>query len=56
MKFGRIVYTLVFLLLGVCACEKQAETIVPPTAVKGVLDLTHWDFDKNGPVKLTGDF
>ena len=56
MRFGRIIYTLVFLLLGVCACEKQAETIVPPTAVKGVLDLTHWDFDKNGPVKLTGDF
>ncbi|MBF0117864.1 MAG: response regulator [Desulfobacterales bacterium] len=28
----------------------------PPIAVKGVLDLTKWDLDKNGPINLTGSW
>ena len=56
MRLRRFIYSLVFLLIGVCACEKQTEAKVPPTAVKGVLDLTQWDFERDGPVKLTGEF
>jgi len=52
----KLIYSLVFLFLCGCACEKQTETIVPPLAVKGVLDLSGWVFDRDGPVKLTGEF
>jgi signal transduction histidine kinase len=27
-----------------------------PKAVRGVIDLSSWDFDNDGPVKLTGEF
>lgn len=40
-----------FLLLFGCAEKKR-----PPTAVKGVLDLTGWNFNKNGAVKLKGEW
>ncbi|MBT8350543.1 MAG: hypothetical protein KJO26_04825 [Deltaproteobacteria bacterium] len=56
MRLRRFIYSLVFLLIGVCACEKQTETKVFPTAVGGVLDLTQWEFERDGPVKLTGEF
>jgi hypothetical protein len=29
---------------------------IPPTAVKGVLDLTDWDFKRDGPVNLSGQY
>jgi signal transduction histidine kinase len=44
------------LLLCVCACAQQSKTGNPPSAQKGVLDLTNWDFERNGPVNLTGEY
>jgi signal transduction histidine kinase len=49
-------YGLVILLLCVCACEQQSKTIIPPLAVKGMLDLTNWEFERDGPVNLTGEY
>ena len=56
MIFRLLNYGLVILLLCVCACEQQSKTIIPPLAEKGVLDLTHWDFERDGPVNLTGEY
>ena len=56
MVFRLLNYGLVILLLCVCACEQQSKTIIPPLAAKGVLDLTNWDFEQDGPVDLTGEY
>ncbi|GEM_PF-4552544 len=28
----------------------------PPLAINGVIDLSRWDFERNGPVKLSGEY
>ncbi|WP_169570309.1 sensor histidine kinase [Sneathiella limimaris] len=37
-------------------CFTAAANEKEPTAVKGVLDLRSWDFDKNGRIELGGDW
>lgn len=39
----------------VCSCGKDTRTY-QPAAVKGMLDASSWDFDKNGPVALNGEW
>ena len=56
MIFRLLNYILVFCLLCLCACEHHSKTMVPPSAVKGVLDLTKWDFERDGPVNLSGEY
>ncbi|MGD2271637.1 MAG: PAS domain S-box protein [Desulfobacterales bacterium] len=46
---------LLSLLLFVHACRQELSQKVPPQAIKGVLDLTEWDFDKDGPVNIDGE-
>ena len=38
------------------ACLNDATRSIAPRAVKGVLDLTDWDFTKDGPVDLSGEY
>ena len=38
------------------ACSNDSSWEKPPTAIKGVLDLTGWDLDKDGPVNLEGEW
>ena len=49
-------YGLVILLLCMCACDQQSKQITPLLAEKGVLDLTNWDFERDGPVNLNGEY
>ncbi|MFN2151797.1 MAG: hypothetical protein ACK2T5_09395, partial [Anaerolineales bacterium] len=43
--------------LTLTACGSIADTGQPaPEAVAGVLDLREWDFEKNGPLELTGEW
>jgi PAS domain S-box-containing protein len=44
------------LLLLPFACRSTQDGKTPPKAVKGILDLTHWDFEKDGPVDLNGEY
>ena len=44
------------LLLFASACRFVHVEKTPPKAVKGILDLTHWDFVKDGPVHLNGEY
>jgi hypothetical protein len=52
-----ILLTLVVLFLFLSsACHSNHEGKSPPKAVKGILDLTQWDFEKDGPVYLNGEY
>jgi PAS domain S-box-containing protein len=45
---------LVLATLSVAGCDFQRRT--PPRAEIGVLDLRSWDFPRDGPVELSGEF
>jgi len=47
---------LISLLVVLCACRNDPGQRIPPEAVEGILDLTQWDFKKDGSVKLKGDW
>ena len=51
-----ILFILMVPLLFTSACRSIHDAKTPPKAVKGVLDLTHWDFAKEGPVSLDGEY
>jgi PAS domain S-box-containing protein len=38
------------------ACSPAFQERIPPQAVKGVLDLTQWDFKRDGPIDLEGEY
>lgn len=46
----------VMMQLLVSACSGNFSGREHPSAVKGVLDLRHWDFTGNGPVNLSGEW
>ena len=54
--FRRILLPFFFFLVlfGNCGCEFSERT--QPQAVRGVLDLTGWNFDVKGPVDLAGEY
>ena len=43
-------------LIFFSACLNDSPRRIPPRAVKGVLDLTDWDFKNDGPVDLNGEW
>lgn len=45
----------VFLLFSVIACRPESVP-VPPEAAKGSMDLSAWDFEKDGLVSLAGEW
>jgi PAS domain S-box-containing protein len=53
---GTLLVFMVLLLLFPPACRLTQDRESPPKAKKGVLDLTHWDFEKDGPVHLNGEY
>ena len=42
------------LLLSLCSCGEKRRA--QPVAVDGVLDLSNWDFEKDGNVELKGEW
>ena len=51
-----ILALIIFPLLFFTACRHDFQERIHPEAVKGVLDLTEWDFKRDGPVDLTGEY
>ena len=43
-------------LIFFSACLNDSPRRIPPRAVNGVLDLSDWDFQKDGPVDLNGEW
>lgn len=50
----RLLFSLVW--LAACACSQSYSGKVPPQASGGVLDLREWNFQKDGPVQLSGQW
>jgi PAS domain S-box-containing protein len=53
---GILLILVVPLLLFTSACHSIQDEKTPPKAVKGILDLTQWDFEKDGPVHINGEY
>ncbi len=49
-------FFIIFLFVVSAACRQDFSGKIPPVAVKGVLDLSDWDFLKDGPVNLNGEY
>ncbi len=52
-------YIAIFFLCALCfmtACGNKYTGNEPPKHIKGVLDLRQWDFEKDGPVQLDGEW
>lgn len=47
---------LLYLCLLGAACAPKYSGKVPPKVINGEIDLTGWDFKKDGPVKLDGEW
>ena len=43
-------------LIFFSACLNDSPRRIAPRAIKGVLDLTDWDFKKDGPIDLNGEW
>jgi PAS domain S-box-containing protein len=43
-------------LIIISACLNDSSRKISPRAIKGFLDLTDWDFKKDGPVDLSGEY
>ena len=48
-----IISVILFLLI---ACKRNTSDRTAPKVVNGVLDLSAWDFGKDGPVALSGEW
>jgi len=47
----------IFMLFAfMTSCKFNRSKAEFPTAKDGMLDLTKWDFDENGPVNLNGEW
>ena len=53
---GILLTLVVLFLFFTSACRSIHDGKTPPRAVRGVLDLSHWDFEKDGPVDLNGEY
>ncbi len=40
----------------ICSCATDVDIKITPKAVRGVLDLSSWDFDNDGPIDLSGEY
>jgi len=59
MRSRAPVYIIIFIVISISplsACHHHFSERIPPKAVKGILDLTDWDFKRDGPVNLIGEY
>ncbi|OIO01433.1 MAG: hypothetical protein AUJ49_07820 [Desulfovibrionaceae bacterium CG1_02_65_16] len=49
-------FAAVVLCLGLFSCAGSAQKKPPPRVIRGVIDLTDWNFQADGPAKLNGQW
>ena len=54
--FWRIIALLLLVTLVMFSCNDKDSKKTPPQVIKGVLDVKNWDFTKNGPLNLHGEW
>ena len=47
-------WLVIILLMLNTACEPEYSGKTPPPIIDGTIDLSGWDFEKDGPVELKG--
>jgi len=52
----RVIFSILISLLFLTSCSPTQTKKVPPPIEKGLLDLRGWDFEKDGPVELKGEW
>ena len=58
-RFPYYIFVLILIipfLIVTSACHNENDQRVPPEAIRGKLDLTGWDFERDGTVKLRGEW
>lgn len=53
------VYIVILIIISISpfsACHHNFSEKITPKAVKGILDLTDWDFNRDGPINLAGEY
>ncbi|MCX7711392.1 MAG: diguanylate cyclase [Clostridia bacterium] len=55
-KKSILMLTLLIVCLLLSACSHRIDKKLPPKAVQGVLDLSSWNFSKDGQVELDGEW
>ncbi len=50
-----LILTILFILF-LAGCNHEFQKRIPPKAVKGILDLTDWNFQSDGAVDLSGEY
>ena len=55
-RFGALFWLVALLTPLLASCMLQAAPPAAPTVVDGVLDVRAWNFDRDGPVRLDGDW
>ncbi len=48
--------SLLFCCAGLVSCAQNYSGKMPPKAIDGAIDLSSWNFEKDGPVSLEGDW
>jgi len=56
IKFSKRILPVLFFFVFLTSCSNNYSGKKHPLAKDGVLDLSHWDFKKDGPVKLKGEW
>ncbi|MBF0352853.1 MAG: GAF domain-containing protein [SAR324 cluster bacterium] len=54
IKISKLMMLLISMLF--VGCQQQYSGKIPPRAINGVLDLSGWNFEKDGPVNLDGEW
>ena len=56
MNFRLLKYSFLIVTFCICSCASDTDKKISPKAVKGVLDLSYWDFERGDPVNLSGEY
>ena len=51
-----VLFSILFIACATFQCAPQYSGKKQPKAIKGVLDLQGWNFEKDGPLKLHGEW
>ena len=55
-NLNKIVLLIIVMMFMISGCKYKEHKTEPPKAIKGVIDLSQWDFDKDGEVEIDGEW
>jgi two-component system, sensor histidine kinase ChiS len=55
-RLMRMLYSFTLVILLIISCSSSSDIESSPIAIKGVLDLRNWDFEKDGIIDLNWEW